>query len=54
MAQVVKNTHAMQDARVRSLGWEDPLRRERIFTPASWPDEFHGLYIPCDRSVGHN
>jgi len=25
--QVVKNLPAMQDARIRSLGWEDPLEK---------------------------
>ena len=25
MAQIVKNTPAMQESLVRSLGWEDPL-----------------------------
>ena len=23
-----------------------PWRRERLFTPAFWPGEFHGLYSP--------
>ena len=26
--QVVKNPHVMQEAQVRSLGWEDPLEKE--------------------------
>ena len=26
---------------VRSLGWEDPWRRERLPTPVFWPGEFH-------------
>ena len=30
----------------RSLGWEDPWRRERLPTPVFWPEEFHGLYSP--------
>ena len=34
----------MQETWVRSLGWEDPLRRERLTTPEFWPGEFHGLY----------
>ena len=25
---LVKNPHAMQETRVRSLGWEDPLEKE--------------------------
>ena len=28
MAQTVKNPPAMQETRVRSLGWEDPLEKE--------------------------
>ena len=28
MAQTVKNLPAMQETRVRSLGWEDPLEKE--------------------------
>ena len=31
---------------VRSLGWEDLWRRERLPTPLFWPGEFHGLYSP--------
>ena len=27
---------------VRSLGWEDPLRREWLPTPVFWPGECHG------------
>ena len=27
MAQVVKNLPAMQETRVQSLGWEDPLEK---------------------------
>ena len=27
MAQMVKNLPAMQETRVRSLGWEDPLEK---------------------------
>jgi len=28
VAQTVKNVPAMQETRVRSLGWEDPLEKE--------------------------
>ena len=28
MAQIVKNLPEMQETRVRSLGWEDPLEKE--------------------------
>ena len=27
VAQTVKNLHAMQDTKVQSLGWEDPLEK---------------------------
>ena len=29
VAQSVKNPTAMQESRVQSLGWEDPLEKER-------------------------
>ena len=28
MAQLVKNPPAMQETKVQSLGWEDPLKKE--------------------------
>ena len=37
-----------QETRGQALGWEDPLRRERLPTPVFWPGEFHGLYSPWD------
>ena len=43
VAQLVKNLPAMKDTWVQSLGWEDPLERERLPTPVFWPGEFHGL-----------
>ena len=46
VAQLVKNLPAIQETWVRSLGWEDPWRRERLPTPVFWPGEFHGLYSP--------
>ena len=46
VAQLVKNLLAMQETWVRSLGWEDPWRRELLPTPVFWPGEFHGLYHP--------
>ena len=30
MAQTVKRLSAMQETRVRSLGWEDPLEKEMV------------------------
>ena len=41
---VIKNPPAMRETWVQSLGWEDPLRRERLPTPVFWPGEFCGLY----------
>ena len=32
----------MQETQVRSLGWEDPRRREWQLTPVFLPGEFHG------------
>ena len=46
VAQLVKNPPTMQETWVRSLGWDDPLERERIPIPVFWPGEFHGLYSP--------
>ena len=30
VAQMVKNLYAMQETRVRSLGWEDPLKKGMV------------------------
>ena len=46
VAQLVKNPPAMWATWVQSLGWEDPLEKERLPTPVFWPGEFHGLYSP--------
>ena len=46
VAQLIKNPPAMQETWVRSLGWKDPLEREKPPTPVFWPREFHGLCIP--------
>ena len=43
VAQLVKNPPAGQETWVRSLGWEDPLEKERQSTPVFWPGEVHGL-----------
>ena len=42
MIQTVKNPPAMQEIGVRSLGWEDPWRREWQPTPVFLAGEFHG------------
>ena len=49
VVQLVKNPPAMQETWVGSLGWEDPLERERLSTPVFWAGEFHGLYSPWGR-----
>ena len=49
VAQLVKNSLAMQETWVQSLGWKIPWRRGRLPTPVFWPGEFHGLYSPWDR-----
>ena len=46
MAQLVKNLPAVRETWVRSLGWEDPRRRERLPAPVFCPGESHGLYSP--------
>ena len=42
MAQMVKNLPAMQETRVLSLGWENPLERRWQPTPVSLPGKSHG------------
>ena len=42
VAQMVKSLPAMQETRVRSLGWEDPLKRKQQPTPVFLPGESHG------------
>ena len=42
VTQTVKNLPAMQQTWVRSLGWEEPWRRERLLTAVLLPGEFHG------------
>ena len=39
---MVENLPVMWDTWVRSLSWEDPLRRGRLPTPVFLPGEFHG------------
>ena len=46
VAQLVKSPPTVLEIWVRSLGWEDPWRRERLPTPVFRPGEFHGLYSP--------
>ena len=59
-AQLVKNSPTMQETWVRSLGWEDPWKREQPPTLIFWPGEFHGLYSGKEwggmgwQRIGHN
>ena len=43
-AQPVKALPAMQETWVRSVGWEGPLEKGKVPTPAFWPGESHGPY----------
>ena len=60
MAQTVKNPHAMREASVQSVGWEDPLE-EGMATHSSilaqripWTEEPGGLQFMGSQRVGHN
>ena len=39
---VVKNLLVMQETRVQSLGWKDPLEKEMATHSVFLPGEFHG------------
>ena len=41
VARTVKNLAAMKEARVRSLGWEDPWTKAWQLTPVFLPGESH-------------
>ena len=41
--QLVKNPPAIRETWVRSLGWEDPLEKEKATHSSIWPGESHGL-----------
>ena len=42
VAQTVKRLSTVQETRVQSLGWEDPLEKEWQPTPVSLPGKSHG------------
>ena len=44
VVQLVKNPPAMRETWVWSLGWEDPLDKEKVTHSVFWPGEFQGLY----------
>ena len=60
VAQMVKNLPEMQEIRVQSLGWEDPLEKEMVTHSSisaweiSWTDEPGGLESMGLQRVGHN
>ena len=60
MAQVVKNPPAVQETRVPSLGWEDPLEKEMAtyFSTLAWripwTEEPGGLQSMGSQRVGHH
>ena len=43
VAHLIKNSPAMCETWVRSLGSVDPLEKGRLPTPIFWPGELHGL-----------
>ena len=59
MAQMVKNLPAMQETRVQSLGWEDPLEKEMathsniLAWRIPWTEEPGGLQSIGSQRVGH-
>ena len=46
MAQLVKNLPALWVTWVQTLGWEDPLEKEKVTHSSVWPGEFHELHNP--------
>ena len=60
MAQLVKNLPAVEETRVPSLGWEDPLEKamaahSSIFAwKIPWTEETGGPQSMGSQRVGHN
>ena len=60
VAQMVKHLPAMQETRVRSPGWEDPLEKEMATHSSTlawkipWMEEPSGLQSMGSQRVGHN
>ena len=60
VAQPVKNLPAVQEIRVRSLGWEDPLEKEMathssiLAWKISWTGEPGGLQSMGSQRIGHD
>ena len=57
---MIKNLPAMQETRVWSLGWEDPLEKEMAIHSSiracriPWTEEPGGLQSMGSQRVGHN
>ena len=60
MAHMVKRLPAVQENRVRSLGWEDPLEKEMATHPSTlawkipWTEEPRRLQSMGSQRVGHD
>ena len=60
VAQTVKRLSTMQETRVRSLGWEDPLEVEMATCSSTlawkipWMGEPGGLQFMASQRVGHD
>ena len=60
VAQMVKNLPAMLETRVRSLGQEDPLKKDMATHSTTlawkipWTEEPGGLQFTRSQRVGHN
>ena len=60
VAQMVKNLPAMQETRVQSLGWEDPLEKGMathsnvLAWRIPWTEEPGGLQSMESQRVGHD
>ena len=60
VAQLLKNSPAMRETWVQSLGWEDPLEKGKathsIFWPGEspWTEEPDGLQSTGLQRVGHH
>ena len=60
VAQSVKNLPAVQETRVPTLGWEDPLGKEMathssiLAWKISWTEEPGGLQSMGSQRVGHD
>ena len=60
VAQLVKNLPAVQETRVLSLGWEDPLEKEMATHSSTlawkipWTEEPSGLQSMGSQRVGHD